>query len=252
MAHLDLRDNGVTHTDAAVHSGDHFVLFSQPIVELRSGRVSHFELLLRIRRADGRLSLPGEFSDAIRQSGGGAGLDLWVTSQALSMLFPPDLQAGPQLEINISRQSAIDPEFPIQLNRSLAERGVAPEALIVEVAQGDEVAVGDMRHFSNRGFELAYQFNIVDSEEEAFSELKSLPELPFDWVKIDGGFIRGLTENPTNQSIVRRVTAIAKGFGRRTVALHVEDAASARLLHEMGVDYGQGFFFGPPEPIDAS
>jgi EAL domain-containing protein (putative c-di-GMP-specific phosphodiesterase class I) len=252
MATTDVRDSGVSDLGDGVHPGDNYVLFSQPIVELWSGRVSHFELLLRIRRADGKLSLPGEFTDAVRQSGGGAELDHWVASRALSMLFPPDQQPGPQIEINISRQSAIDPEFPLLLNGVLEKRGVAPDALIVEVAYGDSVEPGEMRHFSDRKFKLAYQFNNVDSEVEAFSKLRSLPELPFDWVKIDGEFVRGLGSNPTNQAIVRRVAGIARGFGRRTVALHIEDADTARFLYEVGVDYGQGYFFGHPEPVDAS
>ena len=96
MTSTDLRDSGVTDEGNGAPSSDNYVLFSQPIVELASGRTSHFEVLLRIRRAEGELSLPGEFTDAVRQSGGGAELDTWVASRAISMLFPPEQHPGPR------------------------------------------------------------------------------------------------------------------------------------------------------------
>jgi EAL domain-containing protein (putative c-di-GMP-specific phosphodiesterase class I) len=229
--------------------GDQYVLFSQPIVELLSGRVSHYELLLRVRRADGHIALPGEWIETVREQNRETELDRWVAEQALAMLRPPDVQPGPQLEINISRESAIGPELPTLLNHKLFEKRMSPEALIVEVAQGEMVAPGELRHFRDRAFRLACHFSAVDSEEEAFTKLAALSDQPFDWVKIDGEFVRGLPASTENQAIIKRVVTIAKGFGRRTVALHIEDLGSLELLREAGVDYGQGFFLGKPEEI---
>jgi EAL domain-containing protein (putative c-di-GMP-specific phosphodiesterase class I) len=228
---------------------DRFVLYSQPIVHLLTNRVSHHELLLRIQRADGTVDTPGAFSDALRAHGLDVQLDRWVAECAVTMLWPETQRAGPQLEINISRHSAIGSELPLLLNELLAERRIGPDALIVEVAQGETVDPGEMRHFRNRGFRLACHFSAVESEEDAFAKLLNLHELPFDWVKIDGEFVSNLAANVSYQALVRRVAGITSGFGRRTVALHVEDELCAEFLRAARVDYGQGYYFGKPQPI---
>jgi EAL domain-containing protein (putative c-di-GMP-specific phosphodiesterase class I) len=228
---------------------DRFVLYSQPIVHLMTDRVSHHELLLRIQRADGRVEFPGEFGAGVTAQGQDVQLDRWVAECAVTMLLPETQRAGPQLEINISRHSAVGSELPLLLNELLAERRIGPDALIVEVAHGETVDPGEMRHFRNRGFRLACHFSAVESEEDAFAKLLNLHELPYDWVKIDGEFIRNLANSPSYQTLVRRVAGITSGFGRKTVALHVEDELTAEFLRTARVDYGQGYRFGKPQPI---
>jgi len=252
MVGMDASSTRSTPPAQPVAAADSFVLYSQPIVHLLTNRVSHHELLLRVRRADGQVATPGEFSAAVSEQGLDAQLDRWVAECAVPMLLPESERAGPQLEINISRHSAIGSELSALLNELLAQRGIGPDALIVEVAQGETVDPSEMRHFRNRGFRLACPFSAVDSEEDAFAKLRSLHELPFDWVKIDGAFVRGLATSPADQAMVRRVAGITSGFGRRTVALHVEDEVCADFLRAAGVDYGQGYYFGKPEPINLS
>jgi len=76
-----------------------------------------------------------------------------------------------------------------------------------------------------------------------------LKNFPFDYLKIDGEFIRGLSANPVNRLVVQAIVGIARGMGKKTVAEFVGDADSVRLLRESGVDYAQGYHIGPPQPV---
>jgi EAL domain-containing protein (putative c-di-GMP-specific phosphodiesterase class I) len=76
-----------------------------------------------------------------------------------------------------------------------------------------------------------------------------LKNFPFDYLKIDGEFIRGLSLNPVDQLVVQAIVSIARGMGKKTVAEFVADAASVCLLRDSGVNYAQGYHIGLPRPI---
>jgi EAL domain-containing protein (putative c-di-GMP-specific phosphodiesterase class I) len=226
-----------------------FELVRQPIVELVTGQVSHHELLLRMRDADGEMIRPGDFASTIRDLGADEQIDHWVTARAVMMLVPTMPDWGAQLEINLSAKTVLSSGFFEQLTSALNRRQVDPDSLIVEVAQGDQVDPEKMHHFMRRRFRLAHHFSLLDFESHGFDSLNKLRSLPYDMVKIDGEFIRDLPNNRSDQSVVTKVARMVTGQGRRTVALHVEDAETVKLLKEAGVDYGQGYFLGQPESL---
>jgi EAL domain-containing protein (putative c-di-GMP-specific phosphodiesterase class I) len=226
-----------------------FELVRQPIVDLASGQVSHHELLLRMRDDKGELIKPGEFASTIRDLGADEQIDQWVTARAVLMLVPTIPDWGPQLEINLSAKTVLSDGFFEQLTSALHRRKVDPDSLIVEVAQGDAVDPEKMRHFMRRRFRLAHHFSLNDFETHGFEGLNKLRSLPYDMVKIDGEFIRDLPNSKSDQGIVNKVARLVTQQGRRTVALHVEDAETVRLLKEAGVDYGQGYYLGQPESL---
>ena len=76
-----------------------------------------------------------------------------------------------------------------------------------------------------------------------------LESLPFDHLKIDGDFIRGLADSPTNQLVVSAIVSVARGLGKRTVAEFVADEETVDLLRKIGVDSAQGYHIGVPRPI---
>jgi len=226
-----------------------FELVRQPIVELASGRVSHHELLLRMRDEEGNLIKPGEFVSSIRDLGADEQIDNWVTARAVMMLVPTIPDWGPQLEINLSAATILSDGFFEQLTSALHRRKVSQDALIVEVAQGDSVDPEKMRHFMRRRFRLAHHFSLIDFESHGFESLNKLRSLPYDMVKIDGELVRNLPNSASDQGIVTKIARLVRGQGRRTVAMHVEDADTVKLLKEAGVDYGQGYYLGQPESL---
>jgi EAL domain-containing protein (putative c-di-GMP-specific phosphodiesterase class I) len=87
----------------------------------------------------------------------------------------------------------------------------------------------------------------LDDFGAGFGSFYYLKHLPFDYLKIDGDFIRNLPSNPSDQLVVKAVVDIARGLGKETIAEFVGDADTTRLLAEYGVDYVQGYHLGRPE-----
>jgi len=80
--------------------------------------------------------------------------------------------------------------------------------------------------------------------------MQYLKHIHFDLVKIDGDFVRNLARSPADQLIVKAVSEMARGFGSKVVAEFVDSQATVDLLRTFGVEYGQGYFLGRPEPLD--
>ena len=90
----------------------------------------------------------------------------------------------------------------------------------------------------------------IDDFGAGFASFYYLKHLSFDYLKIDGEFIRDLHTSRTNQLVVHSVAEIARGLGKRTIAEFVGSAETLQLLREYGVDYAQGFFTGRPRAVE--
>jgi len=89
----------------------------------------------------------------------------------------------------------------------------------------------------------------LDDFGAGFGSFYYLKSFPFDYLKIDGDFIRGLTTSPMNQLLVSAMVGIARGMGKRSVAEFVTDEETVDLLRTIGVDFAQGYHIGEPKPI---
>jgi len=82
-----------------------------------------------------------------------------------------------------------------------------------------------------------------------FASFYYLQKLPVDYIKIDGSFVRQLSRNTNNQTLVKAITDVAKGFGKKTIAEYVEDSDTLKLLKTFQVDYAQGYYIGEPTDL---
>jgi EAL domain-containing protein (putative c-di-GMP-specific phosphodiesterase class I) len=89
----------------------------------------------------------------------------------------------------------------------------------------------------------------LDDFGTGFSSFDYLRQLPFEYIKIDGSFIRNLASRPDDQVLVKAIVEIARAFSKKIIAEQVEDAQTLALLGEYGVDYAQGYYTGRPAPI---
>ena len=89
----------------------------------------------------------------------------------------------------------------------------------------------------------------LDDFGAGFGSFFYLKSFPFDYLKIDGDFIRGLATSPMNQLVVTAIVGIAKGMGKKTMAEFVADEATVCLLSRLGVDYAQGYHIARPQPV---
>ncbi|MBD5655768.1 MAG: EAL domain-containing protein, partial [Candidatus Eremiobacteraeota bacterium] len=177
-------------------------------------------------------------------------IDRWVTLRAIEMLAEHRL-LGRELcfEINLSGMTIGDKELLELVERRLSETGVPPHCLIFEVTETSAVAdIARTVDFAERLAAIGCRFALDDfgAGSGSFYHIK---QLRFDYLKIDGEFIRACEGNETDRILISAIVNIAKGLGKRTIAEFVENQATVDILTRLGVDYGQGYFFGRPAPL---
>ncbi len=230
--------------DALEH--DRFVLHVQPILDLRIGRVNRYETLLRMVADDGSLIMPNEFLPIAERSGLIARIDQWVVTTACRMLG--DLQrAGHDIhiEVNLSGPSMGDPAILDVIEREMA---FLPRlgGLIIEVTETAAIVdIDRARLFAERLEALGCEF-ALDDFGAGYGSFYYLKHLPFDYLKIDGTFIKDLLTNRADEVLVRSLVQIATELGKRTVAEFVQDDATLVRLVSLGVDFAQGYHIGRP------
>ncbi|CAN5506607.1 hypothetical protein BH20ACT19_BH20ACT19_04230 [soil metagenome] len=229
---------------------DHFELHLQPILELATGEVSQHEALLRMRGDDGELIPPGAFLDVAERFDLIQDVDNWVAGRAIAMMAEL-CDSGHDLcvEVNVSGRSMGESRLLETIESALTEHGVSPHRLILEVTETAAVAnIPRAREFAERLGELGCRF-ALDDFGAGFGSFYYLKHLPFDFLKIDGEFVRNCVGTPTDQLVIKAVVEIARGLGKRTVAEFVGDEATVELLRRHGVDFAQGFHVGEPAPV---
>jgi EAL domain-containing protein (putative c-di-GMP-specific phosphodiesterase class I) len=177
-------------------------------------------------------------------------IDKWVVKRAIQMLGE-ELTRKNRLvfEVNISGRSTGDPELLELIESELAASDVEADQIIFEITE--TTAVGNIP----RAQEFAAHLNALgcrfalDDFGAAFASFYYLKHLPFDFLKIDGEFVRSCMDNRTDQLVIQAVVDIARGLGKRTVAEMVGDQATMDMLAEMGVDHAQGYHIGKPAPL---
>ncbi len=230
---------------------DRLRLATQPILDLASGGIARYELLLRMCGEDGELLPAASFIDVAERSGMIQELDRWVVGRALEMLADRERSGDPiRLHVNLSGSSLNDVSVLEFIERRLDEGGADPTHCTFEITQTQRVddydrAAGFADRLTEFGCEVA-----IDDYGTGFGPFESLKRFPFDVIKIDGAFVRDMPRNDADQLTVQAIVKIAQGLGKRTIAEFVEDDETARLLREYGVDMGQGYHFGAP--VDAA
>jgi EAL domain-containing protein (putative c-di-GMP-specific phosphodiesterase class I) len=168
-----------------------------------------------------------------------------VVGQALRLLG-----AGRAVAINVSGDSVDDPRLTDMIERGLAQPGVNADDLTIELTETASVASFDAaRSFNERLRRLGCRF-ALDDFGTGFGTLTYLRGLDFQYLKIDRQFVTGLSSSRADQRIVRSVVGIARSLGVTSVAEGIEDAGTAALLRQYGVDRAQGLYFGRPAPAE--
>jgi EAL domain-containing protein (putative c-di-GMP-specific phosphodiesterase class I) len=240
---------------AAIHHDDR-VLYYQPIEATMPGAAERFgELLVRMRADDGSLITPGAFLPAAERYNLVGAIDRWVvqaTFAALAGRYRPGGPAPAELfSINLSGGSLGDESLLTYIREQLARHGVPPAAICFEVTE--TVAINDLDAaigFITELRALGCRF-ALDDFGSGLSSFSYLKRLPVDFVKIDGSFVQGITTDTVDRAMVEAVNRISQEMGLRTVAEFVESDTIMDLLRTMGVDYGQGWALGMPEPFHA-
>jgi PAS domain S-box-containing protein len=225
---------------------DLFVFAAQPVVNLDSGRLDHYELLLRMRGADGGLVLPGSFLPQAERSGQIAEIDIWAIEHGVQ------LARRAPVAINLSGASIARGGLIEEVENRLEGAGVDPRRVtfeITETAAAEDIdrAAELIERLGELGCGIA-----LDDFGTGFGTFTYLSRLAVSELKIDREFVRQVRGSATDQRVVRTMIAVARNFGMRTVAEGIEEVDTLATLVEMGVDLGQGYLLGRPTLIDAS
>jgi len=229
---------------------DRFVLQAQPIVDLATGSIDQYELLLRLRDPLGELIAPAAFLPAAERYDLIGAIDRWVITRAIAMVAEQNRRNRRiTVEVNISGRSTGDPELLSLIEAELRANAVDPAQIIFEITETTAVAnIPRAQQFAARLAALGCRF-ALDDFGAAFASFYYLKHLPFDYLKIDGEFVRSCVTDRTDQLVIRAVVDIARGLGKRTVGEMVGDEETMTLLRRLGVDHAQGFHVGRPAPL---
>jgi diguanylate cyclase (GGDEF)-like protein len=232
---------------AALAQRHRMVMHYQPIINLESGHVSHYEALLRLQDEDGRPCDTGELVKTCEVFGLIGRLDRAVVGQCLDdMIWLP---AGAGVAINLSGKSIGDPDLLHFIETRVEALGIDAARIIFELTETAAFYnLDEVRHFVRRIKSLGCRF-ALDDFGVGFSSFYYIKELDFDYLKLDGSFIANLPRNSSDQVFVRAMVEISKVFALTVIAEWVEDQETAVMLREFGVALGQGYHFGRPAPL---
>lgn len=228
-----------------------FELYAQPIVPLSVPvRGQHLEVLLRLRDADGNMVSPALFIPLAEQQGLMGSIDRWVIRQVLSQLAlrPQKLLQLDKIAINLSGPSLSDPEFLAYIQQQLALHQVPAGKICFEITETAAITNMAAAHRMIDSLRATGCQFALDDFGVGMSSFAYLKHLPVDYLKIDGSFVKAMTQNATDAVMVRAMADIARSLQIQTIAEFVPDEATCVLLRSIGVHYGQGYGLGHPAP----
>lgn len=232
-----------------------FVLHKQCIVALNGATTGPAcEFLLRLKDREGNLILPDAFIPAAERYDLMPKLDRWVLTQAFTYLAQQfatqHAKADSIYFINLSGATLGDVSYLQFVKEALSRNAIPPQSICFEVTETAAIAnlsnaLSFIRNVRALGCKVA-----LDDFGTGLSSFSYLKTLAADYIKIDGGFVRDMLEDPMDAAIVQAINNIGHVAGLKTIAEFVENAAIQTRLREMGVDYAQGYGIHCPEPIE--
>jgi diguanylate cyclase (GGDEF)-like protein/PAS domain S-box-containing protein len=229
---------------------ERFALYYQPIVSAYGNDTDgpSMEVLLRMLDETGAEIAPLEFVGAAERYRLMSSVDRWVVQTTLVALSRNAFQLARDrsVAINISAQTLADPLFLEFVVECLDRTGVAPDQVCFELSES--AVIGNMDHarrFVGVLHGMGCKFTIDDfgSGVASFSSLKNLP---LDYLKLDGSFMRNLAKDSVSQTMVTAMIKLARTLNFKIIAEQVEDSAALDLARKMGVDFVQGFVIARP------
>lgn len=232
---------------------ERFLFYFQPIMHIADKTVDHYEVLLRMLDDNGTVLAPQYFIPAAEQTGLIHAIDHMVLRKSIAQAA--EIQHNGlrvRFSINLSAHAFHDPELLSILKEAFTQYDADPSNFMFEITE--TAALEDLsaaRELMETIRKLGCSFTLDDFG-VGFSSFYYIRQLPIDVVKIDGSFIRNLADSPDDQILVKALCDVARGFGKKTTAEFVENAATFSLLEKMQIDYAQGFFIGAPIPAHDS
>lgn len=229
---------------------EEFVVFYQPQIALRTGKITGMEALVRWQHPEMGLTSPSTFVEIAEQTGLIVPLGAWVLRDSCQQLvaWNQEVDGADQLSlgINLSGRQIEQPTIVDDIGDAIRASGVDPDQIELELTESIliddlERSISILDGLKELGVRLA-----LDDFGTGFSSLTYLRSLPIDVVKIDRSFVDGITSDPENAAIVRSIVDLASVLGLECIAEGVDNDDDLATLRELGCDYVQGFLVSKP------
>jgi diguanylate cyclase (GGDEF)-like protein len=224
-----------------------FEMYYQPIVDLRSGKVTSFEALIRWNHPTRGLVPPNDFIPVAEEIGVIVPLGDWVLRQACrdAVSWPGRLSVA----VNLSAAQFRNPTLALSVVSALGGSGLSADRLELEITetvllQDDRSVLETLHQIRELGVRIS-----MDDFGTGYSSLSYLRSFPFDKIKIDRSFINELGKKDDCIAIIRAVTRLGSNLGMTTIAEGVETQEQLDILREEGCTHAQGYLFSPPRPV---
>ncbi|MFH2114371.1 MAG: EAL domain-containing protein [Spirochaetota bacterium] len=232
-----------------------FLLYYQTIepLDAHGNLRPKLELLLRLVNEDGSIARPNDFIPAAERYNLMPQIDRWVVENSMRAFRLLQDQKSPLAEsmfsINLSGPSLLDDSLVDTILHILRKYALAAEDFCLEITETSAIqnlsyATRFMNRLKAEGFTFA-----LDDFGAGFSSFGYLRTLPVDYIKIDGSFVQNIDESLVSYTMVDSINSIGHVMGLKTIAEFVKSEPVRNKLIELGVDYGQGYFFNEPRPL---
>ena len=227
-----------------------FKLYFQKIAACtsESQQIKHIELLLRLQEKD-QIIPPGAFIPAAERYNLMPQLDYWVIRHVFAYIQQQPADDNISYAINLSGASVSDPALVKYIFNQRDSFEISPEKICFEITETAAIAnLSNASHLiktlKTEGFSFA-----LDDFGSGLSSFAYLKNLPVDYLKIDGMFVKDIVNDPLDYTMVKSINEIGHSIGIKTIAEYVENAEILEQLKTIGVDYAQGFYIHKPEPV---
>jgi diguanylate cyclase (GGDEF)-like protein/PAS domain S-box-containing protein len=233
-----------------------FRLYAQPMKPLDPGDLGspRFELLLRLDEGRGELLSPHAFLPAARRQGLMPAVDRWVVREAVQRLSDwQRVHPGREhvtVAINLDDETVTTGEVLTLVRGELARTGVRPHVLCFEVSESVVVAHPAASASLLHDLRAAGCQTTLEHCGSGMAAFTLLRRLQPDYLKIAGHIVRGLARDPVHRALATALNKVGHVLGLKTIGIQVEGPAALECLRRIGVDYGQGFGIGRPEPLE--
>jgi len=240
---------------AKIHQGlehNEFCLYAQLIKPIALPEMGlHIEVLIRYRDNKNAIVPPGAFLPAAERYNLAPALDRWVIAQLFSWLArqPDFLENLALCSVNLSGLSLSDENMLNFIARQFQHWQIPTDKICFEITETAVIAnLSHATKFINELRRKGCSFSLDDFG-SGLSSFAYLKNLPVDYLKIDGLFVKDIMEDPVDMAMVKAINEVGHIMGKKTIAEFVENKETFLLLNELGVDYAQGYYLGKPTPL---
>jgi EAL domain-containing protein (putative c-di-GMP-specific phosphodiesterase class I)/GGDEF domain-containing protein len=220
--------------------------FYQPIMDIQTNKIAKYEVLMRINK-DGEYLAPYPFIVLAEKYNLIEEIDLCVLEKALRYKNTIDLEDKLVFSFNISGKALNDDTYLRKATKLVDKYSINHKNIEFEITETENISNLDiLRKNICKYKDKSYKFSIDDFG-IAYSSISYLKNIPADYLKIDGSFIKDINEKEENLYLVKAIVAMAKGYKKKTIAEFVESEDILITLKEIGVDYVQGYFIDKPK-----